>query len=152
MRLTTDRTYSFSFDADELWTRIGRVDDYGDWWPWLHHFDGHHLSAGDVWSCEVHPPVPYVVHFAVRLDEVRQGQSVHATISGDIEGSAVLHVEHDGPECRVRLVSELSPAKQSLRVMSIAARPVVRFGHNWILDVGVRQFRARSGSGYGPRT
>jgi hypothetical protein len=152
MRLTTDRTYRFPFDAEEFWTRISHVDDYGHWWPWLHHFDGRRLSVGDVWSCQVHPPVPYVVHFTVRLDEVCHGRSVHATISGDIDGTAVLDVQQDGPGCSVRLVSELSPAKQSLRVMSIAARPVVRFGHNWILDVGVRQFRARSDRGYGRPT
>jgi Polyketide cyclase / dehydrase and lipid transport len=144
VRLTTDRTYDFPFGPDEFWARISRVDQFQQWWPWLRRFDGEALETGHEWSCEVHPPVPYVVHFAVRIDEVVPGRSVAAQISGDILGTARIHVEADGPGCSVRLVSDLAPAKQSLRVISIAARPMVRFGHNWILDVGVRQFRANS--------
>lgn len=152
MRLTTDRSYNFPFGVDEFWARIGRVDHYRDWWPWLHQFDGRTLSTGDVWSCEVHPPVPYVVRFTIELTGVVPGVSVTAAISGDIDGTARLRVHSDEAGCRARLVAELAPAKQSLRVMSVAARPVVHFGHNWILDVGVRQFRARSDSRYGRPT
>ncbi|MCU1367819.1 MAG: polyketide cyclase [Ilumatobacteraceae bacterium] len=144
MRLITDRVDHFDFGAAEFWRRISEVDEYRAWWPWLREFDGHRLEPGDRWTCAVHPPVPYVVHFALSLDAVDPGRSISATITGDIAGTANLSVTDDGSGCNVRLVSELSPAKQSLRVMSIAARPIVSFGHSWILDIGVREFRSRS--------
>jgi hypothetical protein len=141
MRLTTDRTDHFAIGPEQFWTRINRVSDYPSWWPWLHEFDGTQLRAGEVWHCAVHPPVPYVVTFTIDIDDVQEGRSVTASIGGDINGHASMSVRPDGSGCRVRLTADLSPAKQSLRVLSLAARPVVRFGHNWILDIGVRQFR-----------
>jgi hypothetical protein len=140
MRLTTDRRYRFSFPTDEFWTRISQVDRYQSWWPWLRRFDADGLCTGAMWSCTVQPPVPYVVRFSIALDDVVPEQSVSARVSGDIVGRATLSVERDGHGCCARLVSDLEPDKQSLRVLSLVARPVVRFGHNWILDVGVRQF------------
>ena len=145
MRLTTDRRYDFPLSAGEFWARIGQVDHYQRWWPWLHEFDGQALRAGDVWQCEVHPPAPYVVRFSVALEQVIVDKSVTARISGDIEGTAALHIWDEASGCTVRLQSALAPAKQSLRFMSIVARPVLRFGHNWILDAGVRQFRTSPG-------
>lgn len=144
MRLTTDRRYRFPFGPDELWTRISRTDEFQTWWPWLRDFDGRGLSTDDVWSCEVRPPVLYVVRFAVTLHEVVAGRSIAARVSGDIDGSATLHVEADGSGSSAWLVADLAPRKRTLRVMSIVARPLLRFGHNWILDTGVRQFRERS--------
>jgi hypothetical protein len=144
MRLTTDRRYRFPFGPDEFWRRISLVDHYQAWWPWLHRFDAKGLDAGDVWSCTVHPPVPYAVRFTLALDEIEPDRSVAARIDGDIVGRATLSVERDGTGSCVRLVADLQPDKQSLKMMSLIARPLVTFGHNWILDVGVRQFTERS--------
>jgi hypothetical protein len=145
MRLVTDRSYRFPFSQHEFWRRISNVDDFQTWWPWLRTFDADRLGAGDVWACAVHPPLPYVVRFEVALDEVVSATLIAGTISGDIVGRAELSIESDGSAgCAVRLVADLSPAKQALRVMSLAARPMVRFGHNWVMDVGVRQFLERS--------
>jgi hypothetical protein len=35
----------------------------------------------------------------------------------------------------------LGPDNQTLRTLSVAARPLVRFGHNWVLDTAAEQFR-----------
>ena len=145
MHLKTVRSDKFPFTPDEFWERIQRVGDFQLWWPWLKHFDGHRLVRGDVWACVVQPPVPYTVRFTVTLDQIIGGRMVTARISGDISGTATLTVTAATNGCHTTLVSDLAPDKQSLRVMSIAARPVVRFGHNWVLDAGVRQFTAKSG-------
>lgn len=145
MHLKTVRSDEFPFTPDEFWERIQRVGDFQLWWPWLKHFDGHRLVPGDVWLCVVQPPVPYAVRFTITLEEVIGGRMVTARIDGDISGTATLTVTRAATGCHTTLVSDLAPDKQSLRVMSIAARPVVRFGHNWVLDAGVRQFTARSG-------
>lgn len=65
-----------------------------------------------------------------------------ASVSGDIVGSATLTIDadHDG-ESVVRLVSRLAPSNSFLRRIARVARPVVRFGHDWVLDTGAAQFR-----------
>lgn len=145
MRLRTDRGFLFPFGPDEMWDRISQVAEFPSWWPWLRTFAGNGLRPDDVWHCTVQPPLPYAVRFAITIDEVVAQQSVAATISGDIVGTAVLRIEPGAPGCRVRLTADLVPRKQSLQALSIVARPVVRFGHNWVLDTGARQFLASSG-------
>lgn len=144
MRLSTDRVYGFPIGPDELWARIGQVAEFERWWPWLRTFDGDRVSTGEVWRCTVRPPLPYAVRFTVTIDDVHAARSVSATISGDIGGIAVLHIEPDSSGCLVRLFADLAPVKQSLRALAIAARPIVRFGHDWVLDTGARQFLAHS--------
>lgn len=149
MRLKSDRGYRFPFGPDELWDRINQVTDFPSWWPWLRTFDGEGLRPGDVWHCAVQPPLPYAVRFTVTIDEVDQVDDqrfVAATVLGDIVGTARLHIEPADVGSRVRLIADLVPHKQSLQILSIAARPLVRFGHNWVLDTGARQFLTRSAS------
>ena len=63
-------------------------------------------------------------------------------MSGDIVGSARLSVRADGNGGSVaRLESLLAPANPFLRGVARVARPVVRFGHDWVLDTGAAQFR-----------
>jgi hypothetical protein len=145
MHLRTERVDDFPFDVHQFWRRVGTVDQYQQWWPWLRHFDGNAMRDGEVWECSVQPPVPYAVRFSITLHDIVGERSVSATITGDIVGTASLTVQHTPTGCRSTLISDLEPDKQSLRIMSLAARPVVRFGHNWVLDVGVRQFIAKSG-------
>ena len=141
MRMRTQRSYEFPTDPEGFWSRIAVVDDYRRWWPWLRNFEGTTLAVGENWHCSVQPPVPYSVDFVVHIDSVTESSSVTVTISGDIIGTADLVIRPLAGGCSVSLVAELGPAKQSLRALSVAARPVVRFGHNWVLDMGADQFR-----------
>ena len=52
-------------------------------------------------------------------------------------GSTSLRTD-DG--CEIRLRSELGPDSRVLRVVAATARPLVNFGHNWVLDTGAQQF------------
>jgi hypothetical protein len=124
-----------------LWDRLTSTDDYTEWWPWLKGFDA---AAGFVrgaeWTCEVDPPLPYTVRFRVHLERVEPAHLVHTTISGDIAGTATLAVTDDGDGSHARLVSELRPTSRLLRGYAVVARPLVEFGHNWVLDRGRSQF------------
>jgi len=105
------------------------------------------LAAGEVWLCEVQPPLPYALRFRVRLDEVEPARLVRATVDGDIVGSAHLELT-DRPEgCRARLTSELAPRHRVLRAVARVAAPVARYGHDWVLDTGAGQFVRRFGPG-----
>jgi hypothetical protein len=104
------------------------------------------LDIGEVWSCTVQPPLPYAVQFRVTIAEVDPGAKVAATIDGDIAGSAELRLSGaPSGSSRLRLVADLGPRKRSMQALSIVARPLVTFGHHWVLDTGARQFAAGLG-------
>jgi len=66
-------------------------------------------------------------------------------VSGDVRGSARLTVQsNDGGGSRARLRSDLAPANPVLRSFGLVARPVVEWGHDWVLDQGLRQFVGRA--------
>jgi hypothetical protein len=144
MLVSSDRTYRFPLPHHELWEQITDVAGYRTWWPWLREFDARAFEQGEVWQCTVQPPLPYAVRFRVALDEVVEGVSVAATITGDIVGWAHLDVAALSDGSEVRLTSDLGPANALLRFVAVAARPMARFGHNWVLDTGAKQFGQRS--------
>ena len=144
VRIGSDRWYDFDVSPDAFWTAACQTQLYQGWWPWLQQFDAGLLAEGQVWSCSVRPPLPYVVSFSVEFHEVCHGTRVQATVSGDIEGSARLDIEPAQSGCRVRLRSHLAPSSRRLKAAAVVARPIVGFGHNWVLDTGARQFRTRA--------
>jgi hypothetical protein len=40
--------------------------------------------------------------------------------------------------------SGLAPANALLRVLATVGRPIARYGHDWVLDVGAGQFASRA--------
>jgi uncharacterized protein YndB with AHSA1/START domain len=140
VELTSDRRYRFPVDADALWTALSATSDYQRWWPWLRDFDARGLTAGDSWRCAVRPPLPYILRFTIHLDEVVPTSLVVATITGDIAGRARLDVAPQPPGSEIRLTSDLAPSSRAFGLLARLARPVVRRGHDWVLDTGARQF------------
>ncbi len=141
MEIHSDRTYGFDLPPAALWDAISGVQHYPRWWPWLRSFDGAGLVEGQVWSCVVQPPLPYVVRFDLTLEEVLAPSFIRATASGDIVGSATLDIRPLATGGELRLRSSLAPRNELLRVFAAVARPLVRRGHDWVLDTGARQFR-----------
>lgn len=144
MDIASDRRYQFSVGPGELWEAIGRVDAYRSWWPWLRQLDATGLTEGDTWTCVVQPPTPYSLRFSITLDEVIAPSSITASVDGDIGGSARLDIAELSTGSEIRLASRLAPNNRLLRTVASVARPLVRFGHDWVLDTGARQFSRRA--------
>lgn len=140
MQVESRRTYAFAVPPDALWQALLRVDDYASWWPWLRHFEPGPLEPGARWSCVVQPPLPYAVAFDLVLTDVRVGASVAATVEGGLAGDARLEIAATRSGSRLWLTSSLAPAGPLLRMVARLTPPVARFGHDWILDTGFRQF------------
>jgi hypothetical protein len=89
----------------------------------------------------VRAPVPYALSFSVSLREVVPPRCVVAAVSGDLEGPARLDVvaQPGGSEARMSWVLEVRAPL--LRAAALVARPLMNWGHNWVVDTGVRQFR-----------
>jgi hypothetical protein len=142
MEVRSDRRYGFAVDPATLWAAMTDVSSYRAWWPWLSGFEADAFDQGEQWTCVVRPPLPYSLRFTLRLDVVDPPTCAEATVSGDIVGTARVSVRDDGNGGSVaRLESQLAPANRFLRGVARVARPVVRFGHDWVLDTGAAQFR-----------
>ncbi|MEO5678566.1 MAG: SRPBCC family protein [Acidimicrobiales bacterium] len=141
----SDRRVTFTSPPEVVWEAMTRTGDYTGWWPWLRRLDAAGLVAGDVWGCHVQPPLPYSLRFRITIGEVVPGRSVVATVTGDITGSASVELSPgEGEATVVHVVSDLAPSASALRAFARVARPLVTWGHDWVIDQGVRQFRARA--------
>jgi uncharacterized protein YndB with AHSA1/START domain len=144
MEVRSERRFQFDATPAALWAALTAVEDYPTWWPWLRDFDAHALAAGEEWRCTVKPPLPYVVRFVVRFDDVRAQERIDASVSGDIAGPAQLTIEPSGTGSAVTLTSALRPTSSILRAVATIGRPLVRYGHDWVLDIGAGQFASRA--------
>jgi hypothetical protein len=144
VRIRSDRRHAFSVPPAELWAAMARIEAYRIWWPWLRRFEADGFAPGSTWSAVVQPPLPYRLRFDVVLDQVDAPSVVSAQVSGDIEGSARLEVAPLDDGCELHLLSELRPTNGVLRAVAQVAAPLARFGHDWVLDTGLRQFRDRA--------
>ena len=145
--VASDRVYRFDASPPELWAAIARVDDYRCWWPWLRRFEAHGLVEGDRWRCAVRPPLPYVLHFTITITAGAALQRIDAEVSGDIAGTATVGVRAVPGGSELRLTSTLRADRHPLRVVARLLPHVARYGHDWVLDTGWRQFRERAFGG-----
>jgi hypothetical protein len=142
--ITTVHRYELPLPREDAWSLISDVSNYRNWWPWLRAFDAAALAPGEEWRCEVQPPVPYVVRFRVLIEDVETAVRVQARVVGDVVGGATLRFEDMPGGCIATLDSTLAPGNVALRMVSRFAGPIARFGHDWVLDTGARQFIARA--------
>lgn len=138
--LVSEHRYVIPLARPAVWRLISEVRHYQGWWSWLRSFEAAALRTGEVWRCTVQPPLPYAVRFRVHLDEVRAPELVSARIDGDVHGTAVLTLSDLHHRCAMTLRSDLSPDATALRLSARFAAPVARYGHQWIIDSGVRRF------------
>jgi uncharacterized protein YndB with AHSA1/START domain len=147
VELVSDRRYRFAVRPDVLWAALDATGDYRRWWPWLRAFEADGVRAGERWSCTVRPPLPYTLQFTIHLDDVEPPRLITAHVTGDIAGEARVEITPDRDGCAVRLTSRLAPGNRAFAVVARVAQPVVRRGHDWVLDTGAAQFASRAVSG-----
>jgi len=142
--ITKEHRYEIPVGRADVWALISSVGEYQQWWPWLRSFRAAGLLAGEEWQCEVQPPLPYPVRFQVLIDHVEPPHLVRARVEGDVIGTATLTLTGDNERCTASLVSALAPGNSTLRLVSRLASPIARFGHDWVLNSGARQFIDRA--------
>ncbi|HLG00443.1 MAG TPA: hypothetical protein VI916_08220 [Acidimicrobiia bacterium] len=139
-----DREYEFPVSPETLWKTLDRTDQFPRWWRWLRAFDADGvtgLEEGARAHCVVRGPLPYSLRFTVAVERVVPGQLIETRVSGDIEGPARLELRGSGVDSAARLVWSVSVVDPALRATARAARPLMEWGHNWVVTRGVRAFR-----------
>lgn len=144
VEIVSDRRYRFPVGVEAVWEALGSVDRYRTWWPWLRRFDAGGLRAGDRWHCTIAPPVPYELRFVVELTEVSPLERIVAVVSGDVVGAAEVGFSASGVGCHVSLQATMAANDGPLRAVVAVSPWLARFGHDWILDTGARQFQHRA--------
>jgi hypothetical protein len=84
--------------------------------------------TGDVLHGTVIPPVPYRLRLDVRLQQCDRPRLIEAAIDGDVRGQA------------------------ALRVAARVAYPLMRWGHDRVVDMAVAGFRQRAIPGTAAQT
>jgi len=136
-----DRSWRFPVAPESLWRVLERTDDYRSWWRWLREFDSDGLVVGSASRCAVRGPFPYSLNFTVHVREVVPAALVRTEVTGDLAGPARLEIAADGDGSTARLAWELELCSPLLRELARWARPLMEWGHGWVVDNGVRQFR-----------
>lgn len=160
--------FTFPVAPLELWSAIERIDQFERWWSWLGdlRIDGDGLRPGSVLRGTVAPPVPYRMNVAVALSRCEPGELIDAAVTGDLAGDAHLRLEPAGPSGLDRdrgsgsqatststPTSTIAEVAWSLEMkqlpMRVAARfayPLLRWGHDRVVEATVAGFRRQLAS------
>ena len=143
---TFDRTWHFAAEPDLVWRAVSRTDDFPRWWSWLDRFEADGLYPGAIARFQVRGPLPYVLRFRVDVDDVVPGERVVTRVSGDVAGPARLELGPDpaGGGTSARLVWALDVRRPFLRQVAVVGRPLMEWGHDRVVDLGLRQFESRA--------
>lgn len=91
------------------------------------------------------PPVPYRLRLDVRLRRCQRPRLVEAEISGDLSGWAVLELEDAGDDGTRAAVSwSLEMRSAPLRVAAHVAYPLMRWGHDRVIEMAAGDFRRQA--------
>lgn len=144
-RFVMDYTGRFHFPVPpaEMWEAIQNVDQFERWWGWLGHLDvdGGGLHDGSVLRGTVSPPVPYRMRVEVELQHCVPGRMIDAAVSGDLVGDAHLRLDQDGDATVTDVAWTLEMRQPAMRVAALFAYPLLRWGHDRVVEATVSSFR-----------
>jgi carbon monoxide dehydrogenase subunit G len=142
--------FSFPVPPHQLWAAIERLDHFQRWWAWLGELqvDGPGLREGTVLRGTVSPPVPYRMRVEVELQRCVPGQLIDARVSGDLSGNAHLRLQPDGDATVTDVAWSLQMLSGPMRIAATFAHPLLRRGHDRVVDATVNGFRRQLQTGY----
>jgi carbon monoxide dehydrogenase subunit G len=136
-------TFDFDLPPERMWDALEHSERFEGWWGWLHEFrlDGGGLREGSVLRGLVSPPVPYEMRVRVLLDHCTRPQQIDASVAGDLEGTAHLHLEPRGTGTRADVAWTVEMMQRPMRMAARLASPLLRFGHDRVVEATVAGFR-----------
>jgi carbon monoxide dehydrogenase subunit G len=127
---------------EEVWSAISRVDNLQRLWSWLREFrvEGPMLEPGSVLRGVVAPPLPYRMGVEVDLTDCLPYRRIDAIVHGDLEGRARLVLDPDGPDTRAEAAWTIEMMQPPMRLAARVAAPVLRWGHDRVVEATVIGF------------
>lgn len=135
--------FTFPTPPEDLWVAIEQVDRFQSWWSWLSQFslEGDGLQAGSVLRGVVAPPLPYRMRLRVDLEQCERPSRIEATVHGDLEGRARVVLAPHEAGTRVEVGWTIEIMQRPMRMAARVAHPVLRWGHDRVVEATVRSFR-----------
>jgi carbon monoxide dehydrogenase subunit G len=140
--------FDFDVSADTLWESIEDAEQFERWWPWLQEFtlEGGGLRSGTVMHGVVVPPLPYRLRVDVELVDCKRPASIDAMVRGDLQGRASVRIGPRGSDgCTVEAEWSIEMMQRPMRIASLVAHPLLRWGHDRVVETTVRSFRRHLG-------
>ena len=136
-------SFRFPVPPDDLWVAIEETDRFEGWWSWLSQFslEGDGLQQGSVLRGLVAPPLPYRMRLRVELEECDRPSCIEAAVHGDLEGSARVALTPREDGTLVEVIWTLEMMQRPMRMAARVAHPVLRWGHDRVVEATVRSFR-----------
>jgi len=136
-------TFRFAATPAVVWEMIERTGEFEGWWGWLGDFrlDGPGLEAGSVLVGVVSPPLPYHLRIRVELERCVRHSLIDAAVHGDLEGHGRLELAPDGDDTIASVAWKIEMMQRPMRAAARFASPLLRFGHDRVVDATVHGFR-----------
>jgi uncharacterized protein YndB with AHSA1/START domain len=136
-------SFSLEVPPERVWQAIERFERFETWWGWLEEFriEGAGLVDGAELHGVVSPPLPYHMRLCVILDRCSRPKSIDATIHGDLEGTARLRLEPDHDGTRAEVAWTIEMIQRPMRLAARVAYPLLRWGHDRVVEMTVVDFR-----------
>jgi len=128
---------------ENLWAAIEHFDSYSRWWSWLHEFRvlGDGLETGSVLYGVVVPPLPYRMRIQVEILDSVRFLSIDAAVHGDLEGVAQLRMSPTPSGSKITIGWKVEMMQSPMRLASRFAHPLLRWGHDRVVEITVASFR-----------
>ena len=137
-----DRSWTFPVSRADLWSRLSDTSSFSSWWPWLRSFESVPIEEGARTRCVIGPPLPYVLTVDLAVARVVESESIDVDVAGDLRGPACLELGDGDDGSTARLHWTLEVQRPMLRRAAVLGRPILQWGHDWVVRNGVEQFRA----------
>jgi uncharacterized protein YndB with AHSA1/START domain len=143
MAFRFDRTFVFDHEPDAVWDVLSRPQDFPRWWSWLRRIDfDDELREGTTARCLIRAPIPWPLHLNVHVDRVAPGRRIDVHASGDLSGPASLELDPHPRGTQAHMTWALEPRVRMLS--GFMTGPVLRWGQDWVVGTGLRQFERRA--------
>ncbi len=140
-------SYEFPLPPEGIWDALEDVDQFPLWWPWLEDFrlDGESLASGAVLHGVVAPPLPYRMRVQIELTRCEKPGLIEALVHRDLEGEASIALCSQGVGAHVEVAWTVEMMQRPMRLADRMAHPVLKRGHDLVVENTVAEFRRRLG-------
>ena len=136
--------FDFPVPPEIVWSTIENLDQFERWWGWLGSLtvDGDGLRTGSVLRGVVAPPLPYRMGLWIELQRCLPNQLIDAAVHGDLEGDAhMTFAPHGDGGTRTHVSWNVEMMNRPMRIASRFAYPLLRWGHDRVVEATVAGFR-----------
>jgi Polyketide cyclase / dehydrase and lipid transport len=135
-----------------VWSVLEDLEYWAGSSPWLACLtvDDPGLRAGATVRATITTPLPFQVRFRLDLEEWVPTRLVVAGVHGDLEGQARLALNPEGNHTCVDLSWRVEMTSPPMRAMARVAHPLLRWGHDMVVQAAIGALTARVSALQGP--